>query len=177
MDLAQLIKTRRSFNQFQSQSVSLELITKLLEVAVYAPNHRFTQPWRFIWLGEESKQAYAALRREVARGGKKDPNKVYEVVMGAAAILGVVVKENRDTHIREEDFAATSCVIQNFLLLAWEQGIGSSWKTLPDDPRLHNFWGMAEDEKMMGVIHLGYPKEEKERRERVPAVNRLTILP
>ena len=47
MSLAQLIKNRRTVYQFEDKPVSLDLVESFIEAAVYAPNHKLTEPWQF----------------------------------------------------------------------------------------------------------------------------------
>src|SRR5919205_584537 len=44
--LESVITERRSIKQFLPTPVPRSLITRLLDLAVWAPNHRLTEPWR-----------------------------------------------------------------------------------------------------------------------------------
>ncbi|MFE4240438.1 nitroreductase family protein [Peribacillus butanolivorans] len=48
MKLEQIIKERRSIKRFKDIPVPLDTIQSLLETSTWAPNHKMTQPWRFI---------------------------------------------------------------------------------------------------------------------------------
>ena len=85
-------------------------------------------------------------------------------------------RESDHTHTRTEDYAATSALIQNILLLAWEKGIGSAWKTYPDDPRLNNLIGLGAGETVVGVLHLGYPSGDDKTPKRQELKTKISYL-
>ena len=73
--MSQLIKERRSIRKFKPDKVSNEILEELLEIASYAPNHRLTQPWRFIIYKNEGSKVLANIMAEtVANGPKKKSN-------------------------------------------------------------------------------------------------------
>jgi nitroreductase len=183
-NLADLIKARRSIGVFTDQPVPNGLVEELLEVAVWAPNHHLTEPWRFVYITGEGRHKYAAIRREMAMEFSKsiseeDKRKAgegaYAKFMSIPAYLAVAMREDPDPEIREEDFAACACLIQNFMLLAWERALGTSWKTFKNDPRLRALLGLEPNEKVVGVVHLGYPAEIGTSQRR-PARSRITCV-
>lgn len=176
MNLAELIRTRRTVGGFSDQPVDPAVIEELLESAIFAPNHKMTQPWRFIFMEGEIRQKYATLRSEMGAENGKNPEKEYQKFIGVPLFLFVVMKESDHTHTRTEDYAATSALIQNILLLAWEKGIGSAWKTYPDDPRLNNLIGLGEGETVVGVLHLGYPSGDDKTPKRQELKSKISYL-
>ena len=184
VNLADLIRSRRSISAFRPDPIPDGMIESLLETAVYAPNHRMTEPWRFVYITGDSVMTYAAIRRDMAMPGflKMDPatrevaaNGTYHKFADVPAYLLVIMDVNSKAEIAEEDYAACAALIQNFLLLAWAHGIGSCWKTLKDDIRLKTFIGLQENERSVGIIHLGYPAEIPVSH-RKSALDRLTYL-
>jgi len=67
-----------------------------------------------------------------------------------------------------EEIAATAAAMQNILLGAEALGISALWSTggMTHHPALKSFWGLAEDDVVMGLLYLGYsdaPKTEGKR--------------
>ncbi len=60
MDIFAAISTRRSIKRFTDRTISREAIEQLLDLAVQAPNHRMTEPWRFYVLGPEARATYGS---------------------------------------------------------------------------------------------------------------------
>lgn len=60
--LIDMIKNRRNTKRFQLKDVNRSDIEMLLESAIWAPNHRNTEPWRFYVVEKGS-----SLRVEIAR--------------------------------------------------------------------------------------------------------------
>lgn len=185
MQLAELIRSRRSIGAFTSDLVSLELVEELLETAVWAPNHRLTEPWRFIILTDAGREHYAAIRRDMALDGMKNQSEaereqaavgVYQKFLNVPAYLIVAMTTHPNPEIREEDYAATASLIQNFLLLAHDRGLGTCWKTFKEDARLRTYLGLGADEKVVGIIHMGYPAPVEVQSQRRPIHDRITIL-
>ncbi|MFN8446224.1 MAG: nitroreductase [Caldilineaceae bacterium] len=176
MNLNELIRTRRTVGGFSDQPVDPDLITELLETAIYAPNHKMTQPWRFIFLRGELRHQYATLRGEMGAEKGKNSEKEYQKFINVPLFLFVVMKNSDHDHTRLEDYAATSALIQNLLLLTWERGIGSAWKTYPDDRRLNKLIDLADDESVVGVIHLGYATGENKTPMRQSAKAKVSTL-
>lgn len=55
----QIIKERRTIKKFKEERVPTEEIIDILEVAKYAPNHKMTEPWRFILFQKEQMATFA----------------------------------------------------------------------------------------------------------------------
>ena len=185
MDLVEAIRARRSVGAFTAQPVAPELVLELLETAVWVPNHRLTEPWRFVLLTGDSAVRYAEIRRDMALDAcaledeaarRQVGEGTYQKFSGIPAFLAVIMKEHADAEIREEDYAACCCLVQNFLLLAWARGLGTSWKTFKRDRRLRALLGLADDETVVGWLHLGYPAGATPPTLRSPAHTRLTVL-
>lgn len=54
MSVAKTIRDRRSIRTFNRTPVSRELVFQLLNDAVWAPNHGLREPWRFVFVENES---------------------------------------------------------------------------------------------------------------------------
>ena len=185
MNLAELVRSRRSVGVFAPTPVPAQLVIELLETAVWVPNHKLTEPWRFVFLSGDGALRYAAIRRDMALEAnatadietrKQAGEGTYRKFAAVPAYLAVILKEHQNPEIREEDFASCCCLVQNFLLLAWERGLGTSWKTYKSDARLRVLLNLASDEKVVGWLHLGYPADEAATRRRAPVSSRLTLV-
>ncbi|WP_019240820.1 MULTISPECIES: nitroreductase family protein [Bacillus] len=185
MDLVQLIKSRRSIKRFEDREVSTDFIIDLLDTAVWAPNHHVTQPWRFILFNGEGREKLANAAREWKISKEPNPakkqeegDKLYDKLMANPAFLLVVMEEHPILSKREEDLAATSCLIQNFSLLAWEQGLGMTWHTQGwlHEPIVREAIGIKPGERILANLHMGYAEMVPKAQPRKSAKELMTVV-
>lgn len=173
MDVFTAITGRRTIHQFQSRAVPREQIERCLEAAVWAPNHKLTEPWRFTVVEGETKERLARLRQKAvaAKWGEdlegRRGQKAYEQMARVPVVIVAAMERHEDPVRRQEDYAATACAIQNLQLAAWSQGIGVYWGTGPlmKHPELVEMLALPSSQEVMGILFLGYP-------DKVPEVQR-----
>ncbi|MFC3767702.1 nitroreductase [Paenibacillus sp. GCM10012303] len=178
--IAKIIKERRTIRLFKDDPVPDELLLELLNVAIWAPNHENRQPWRFLLYKGEGRAALADAMLQTYSGedreryGKRKRDYFLEV----PAHLVVVLKEDTRQKQWDEDYAAACALIQNFQLAAWEQGVGVVWKTnrYNYETNFREAIGILPEEKIVGILHIGYPAIIPAAQKRTPAENLLTII-
>jgi len=183
MKLQEAIASRRSIKVYKSNPVSHETIRTLLEIAVIAPNHRMTQPWRFYVMGQESRAAFGKVlgHRKAKKIDDKEAakiviEKVTNTHRSLPTMIAVATELNDNPEIREEDYAASYMGIQNLCLTACSMGLGTHVKTgaVMDDPIARKAIGVREGERVIATISLGEPAEIPESKPRKTAES-LTI--
>ncbi|KXZ23534.1 NAD(P)H nitroreductase [Bacillus nakamurai] len=182
--LKNTIRNRRSIRSFKPETVSADVILDLLETAVYAPNHRLTEPWRFIYVASEAGKeklanSYVSFFRKIKDDFNEEKEQNMRKTLGAVpGFLLVVLKEDENEFTRNDDFAAVSGMIQNLQLLAYENGIGMVWKSgrILYDKQVHQDFGLADNERFAAIIQTGYPDEQPKAKERTPAGRLFTEL-
>lgn len=172
METRDAIFGRRTIHQYEEATVPHEVIEKCVEAAHQAPNHKLTWPWGFINVGPKTRNALfemALSMRKAAPGMNADVEKLIRRKFLNPGGLVVVTQIQCDDEFRErEDYAATCCAIQNFMLAAHDLGYGTKWSTgaitrLPDSYKL--FQVNQEVSKIVGIIWVGKPA-------RVPVIQR-----
>jgi nitroreductase len=186
MNVIDAIRSRRSVKRFAPEPVGREQIERLLEAAVLAPNHRMTQPWRFLVLGPEAKAFYAAVVAERKAAKTHDAaaaeavrRKVEQEYAAVPDMIGVAMRLDEDREVREEDYAACYMAVENICLEAVEQGLGTHLRSGAslDDGRVRTALGIALDERLAVLIQLGRPAEQPSPKPRRAAPELTTWLP
>lgn len=186
MDVFEAIRTRRSIRQFTDGPVTRAAIERIIDAAIAAPNHRLTQPWRFYVLGPAARKAYGETLG--ARKAKKleDPvaardliDKVAAAEVALPAMLAVSMTLDENSEIREEDYAATMMAVQNLMLAAHADGLGTHLRTgaVMADPRILTAFGVPEGERIVATIQLGVPAAMPEAKPRRAAAELTHWLP
>lgn len=185
MSIVQTIRNRRSIYNFKPERVSDETIAEILECAVWAPNHKITEPWRFLVVNGATKEKLADVYRKVQmkKVNSADPTvleaasrKGFDKLMSKPNIIGVVCKKDNDDFRAKEDYASTCCAIHNISLAAWEKGIGLQWSTsaLTWHPEALELLRVdPEAEEVIGFLYAGYPAEVRDQK-RIPAAELTT---
>ena len=186
MQVSDAISTRRSIKRFTARPVRREEIEQLLAVAVTAPNHRLTQPWRFYVLGPQAREAYGRVLGERKARKIDDPNAAQAMLdtvvaehRALPAMLIVAVVDNENPEIREEDYAAAMMGIQNLSLAAVELGLGTHVKTgaVMGDPAARAAAGVKDTERIVAVVSIGEPAEVPPAKPRTAATTFTTWRP
>lgn len=167
-NIAQVIRERRAVKKdYNEKKVEENTIRELLEDAVWAPTHGMRQPWRFVFISQEELPAFA---KKVANTYPEEKQENREEYMNEPnAILAVMMEEPEIQKQWEENYGATASMIQNLWLLAWEKNLGMVWKTNPHiyEPEVQKELGVQENEKLVGLVHLGYFDRKPIRKHRV----------
>lgn len=178
MDVEEAIRTRRTVKAYEPLPVDRGTLGELLELARWAPNHNLTNPWRFRVVGPKALERLKGAAAEIAAAGAPRGCDRDEVGRAAAAKLEraptlVVVSSKRAGDIvqQEEDMHATACAAYNVLLGAHARGLAGYWRTpgVLRTPEGRAAVGMAEEERFVGLLHLGEPVQERRPPERAPA--------
>jgi nitroreductase len=151
MDIEQAIRTRRTHKVFGPQPVERETLDELFELARWAPNHHGTNPWRFRVLG------CGALGRLKQAAGNEQAAKLDRaptLILVSAALGGDPLQD-------EEDLHATAIAAYIVLLVAHARGFAGYWRTpaVLRTPEGRAAIGVPPQEHILGLIHLGQPRQ------------------
>jgi nitroreductase len=168
VDVDEAIRGRRTHKAYKPGPVPREVLDELFELARWAPNHNLTIPWRFRVIGP------GALERLKAAAGPEAAAK-----LDRAPTLVVCSCALTDDEVQnEEDLHAAGIAAYIVLLGAHARGLAGYWRTpaiLRERAGLEAV-GVPENERFVGLIHLGYAVQEKPAPERPPADAVVTYL-
>jgi nitroreductase len=140
-------------------------IEELLELAVRAPNHHLTEPWRFYVLAgaERERLADAISQAAIDNGVEAEAARadaIKKVERAPVIVVFTRVASSNEEAVESEDFASVAMAIENFLIGAHAKGLGAMLRTGPAayHPAIRGRLGLADDEEVLGFVYLGYPE-------------------
>ena len=163
---------RRNVKEFTGEPISDETLERLFSTAVWAPNHRLTEPTRFFAIRKDS-----AMRHKIAQvawqttyDGVVNPNPAQkqrsadaskERVLNAPAMVYVYSLTGDNEEVTRENYATSCCAVQNMALAAVAEGLYMDWSTggLTKLPDLAQTLGADEEWTMVGVVFIGKATE------------------
>lgn len=168
MDVDEAIRTRRTHKAYRPEVVPRDVLDELFELASWAPNHNLTIPWRFRVLG---RQALARLKKAAGPEAAAKLDRAPTLVVCTCALTGDEVQD-------EEDLHAAGIAAYIVLLAAHARGLAGYWRTpaiLRERAGLDAV-GVPDDERFVGLLHLGYAAGDKPAPERPPSDAVVTYL-
>ena len=170
---------RQSIKVFDPKPVPIDLIERCLALAVWAPNHHLTEPWRFTVVSGAARTSLAnAVHDDLTRGTSslealsteakalKERRKLHSapVLIAVYSTLGSKAQQT------QENYAATAAAIQNLLLAAHGFGLGAIWRTgsIYDGPAVRSFLQSPEGSVFVGTVFVGYSAQRAIQRHRSP---------
>lgn len=151
-------------------------IAELLELAVRAPNHHLTEPWRFHVLkgAERDRLARAITDEAVSRGA--DPAEAAadgakKVARAPVIVVFTCVASDGPDVVEGEEIASVAMAMQNFLLGAYASGLGAMLRTGPAayHRSIREHLDLLPNERAVGFVYLGYPQGDRTLTPRAPA--------
>src|SRR5215211_2254971 len=166
MDVFEAMHNRHSVKKVKQDEVSHELIEKMLDAAVRAPNHYKVRPWRFVVLTGEARHRLGdvmstSLRERHPEFPQAAFNKAHDTPLQAPVVIAVGVDKPTEAKVSQiENIAATAAATQNMLLAAQALGLGAKWRTgeWAEDVKVKEFLGFQADQHIIGFIYVGYPE-------------------
>jgi nitroreductase len=177
------IRTRRMLPRVGPDVPSREEIEALLELAVRAPTHHATEPWRFhVLVGDARDLLARAIADEAVASGadetraRADARKKIE--RAPVIVVFTCVPSPDEKVVEQEEIVSVAMAMQNFLLGAYATGLGAMLRT--GAPAYHasiaKHLDLEPSERVVGLVYVGYPAGEREMTARTSAVERTRWL-
>ena len=175
MDALEAISQRHSTSTFKPDPVSREVIEKLLNAAVQAPNHFKVHPWRFVVLQGDALERLGdaladSLRRRVPNAPPEAYQKEREKAFRSPLQIAVGADKPSEPRVMEqENICAAAACVENMLIAAEALGLGAKWRTTGAglyEPEVLDVLGFADQIIPVAMVFLGYPDHEVELPER-----------
>src|SRR5207302_8571794 len=152
-------------------------IAELLDLAVRAPNHHRTEPWRFhVLRGTQRERLARAIADELVDSKGADPAAALDEGRTKTArapvivVFGVVPSPDPKVY-EQEEVASVAMAIENFLIGAHAKGLGAMLRTgaAAYHPSIREHLGLEGEESVVGIVYLGRPAADRDLTERGPA--------
>jgi nitroreductase len=155
MNVYELILKRRSIRRFQSKSISIDTLNRLVNAARLAPSAANLQPLEYIIVDdpELKDRVFTTLKWAGYIAPEGNPP------AGEEPVAYLVVALNTDIKATAAD-KDVGAACENIILAALSEGIGSCWIESIDRPNLKAILGLPDKLSINSVIALGYPNEQ-----------------
>jgi nitroreductase len=163
MNLQELIADRRTIHDYAPGPLPEGAVERAVSAAMAAPNHRMTEPWRFVRVGPEARNVLVGISADLKGGlsamGESAVEKLKAKMLNPAELLVVCRTLHPDPEIAREDYAAVACAVQNAMLSFWSERLGSKWSTgaVTTDERTYRALGVEHaKEEIVGFLWAGH---------------------
>lgn len=140
METLQCIRGRVAVRSFTDAPVPEEVLHRILEAGRWAPSSKNTQPWHFLVIRDRE-----ALRR-LAALTPTGPHLARAPLAIAVVTLGAKLPHVDATR-----------AIQNMVLAAWDQGVGTCWISNFDEAGVRELLRLPEEATFITAMPFGYP--------------------
>ncbi|MDR7211889.1 nitroreductase [Flavobacterium piscis] len=188
--ISEIIRSRRSIYAFEfiKQEIPVKILDDILLNATWAPNHKMTEPWRFMVFSGKYLQEYGQFMANYykdfyselsAEALKEKLSYLESYPLNAACLIGVIMVRNTKINLPEwEEIAGVSSAVQNISLTCTAYNIGSYWSSKGAAVEYVAQFGLAENEKSLGLLYLGYYPDDLKvsRKKRTPLSKKVIYL-
>jgi nitroreductase len=182
----QLIRNRRSVfpKNYTGEKVRDEIVRQMLENANWAPNHKLTEPWRFVVFTGDGLKKLAEFqgecyKRVTTRDGSYKEERFQGLTtkpMQSSHIISVGMKRDEKKSVPEvEEIGAVFCAVENMYLTATACNVGCYLSTggITYFEEAKDFFGLGPDDKLLGFLNIGMPKGPASEGRRRPVENKV----
>jgi nitroreductase len=187
LNLSEIIRERRSIRKYLDRDIPREVLSELLEDALWAPSGTNRQNWDiYVVKGEKKDKLLESVKLagEIFKPKLKTlfPEKMVNITLkffqnlGGAPVLLLVYMPKVSYEIREDmsslekyqveharftNTLSAAALIQNILLLAKDKGLGTCWMTAPKnaEDQINEVMGIT-DKELVSIIPIGYPDQD-----------------
>jgi nitroreductase len=157
MEILEVIKKRRSIRKFLSKPIPEKVINELAEALIWAPSAGNLQSRKFYFVfNQKIKEGLAKASRDQWSFIAKAPL----VIVGCADQKTAEYYGEKGKNIFSICDVASS--IQNLMLLAYSEGLGSVWVGAFDEKEVSKILSLPENLRPIAIIPVGYPAEKPE---------------
>jgi nitroreductase len=154
MNVDDAIRTRRTHKAYRPEPVERATLDELFDLARWAPNHHLTNPWRFRVLGPQALQRLKDAADAVEPGSGRKLDRAPTLVAVTASTAGDPLQDR-------EDLLACGVAAYIVLLAAHARGLAGYWRTpaVLREPDGRAALGIGDREEIIGLLHLGHPRQ------------------
>ncbi|MBI5878302.1 MAG: nitroreductase family protein [Chloroflexi bacterium] len=143
MDTYTAIKTLRSVRQYRDAPVDDAVITRIIDAGRWAGSGKNTQPWRYILIKRRDTLAELSTYGSYA-------SHLRDAVFAIVVVTPLAARAEFDA----------GRTIQNMLLAAWADGVGSCIVSLTQEAAVKRRLGIPDHYKVQQAIAFGYPAHD-----------------
>jgi nitroreductase len=141
------ILSRRSIRKFKNEPVSEEILSNILEAGRRSPSATNMQPWHFVVARDRKAKEACSF------GG-------FNRFAGDASFVVIGLYKQSEAVIEKLSLMDVSIALQNMVVAAWMQGVGSCWMGAFDERRLMDTLNLPADSRIVGAVAFGIPDED-----------------
>jgi len=146
MNCIERVLNRRSIRKFKNEPVSEEVMNNILEAGRRSPSATNKQPWHFV-IARDHKEKEACSFRGFNRFATD------------ASFVAVGLYKQSEVIIEKLSLMDVTIALQNMVVAAWVQGVGSCWMGAFDEKKLKDTLNLPVDSRIVGAVAFGIPDE------------------
>jgi len=143
MEVFEAVRTVLAVRRYSERRVPTDVVRRIVEAGRLSASATNSQPWHFIVIEER-----ATLDKigEIMDTGR----------YAAGASLAIAVMIEKDRRIAVSD---GSRAIQNMILTAWSDGVGSNWIGFGRMPAIETLLEVPDTHQGLALLAFGYPAD------------------
>ena len=166
----QPLLTRRSTAALYPPAPTAEQLDAILTAATSVPDHGGLQPWRFVVVSGDAREAFGEALAEAAREANPGLDdgareRIRSKAFVAPALVAVAARVDTTAKVPAwEQVASASCAGFAIALAAHQLGLGAIWKSAPvhEGGAIEKALDLTPDDGFLGWVNIGHPGPERE---------------
>jgi nitroreductase len=150
MEVFDAVRTLRAIRAFRDTPVPEPVVRKVVEAARLTASSINKQPWHFVVVQDRD------TLRQLGRLARTGP-------YIAQAPLAIAVAIERASPFGVSD---ASRAIQDMVLVAWAEGVGSNWVGFGGLEAAASLLGLPSELELLAIVPFGYPAQAPSRRKK-----------
>jgi len=174
MDLYEAILNRRSHRIYKPDMPSREALERVINAGLWAPSGTNAQPWEISVLAGRFRDEFVALAAhsvtavlpilksaQVSEKSRQLVVSFFQNLGGAPVVIAVTLFKHDNHHMMEFIVQSGAALMQNMLLAAHAEGLGTCWMTGVNyvEKELLDYLGKP-DQHLLGITPIGYSAKE-----------------